>query len=83
MPYSRSSDLNGILSRMREFIDEEVIPAEPVLRDMTLDSLVEMERLKGEAKHRGLWALGHPEEIGGGGLGFAPGGLRRARHRHR
>lgn len=55
---------------MREFIDEEVIPAEPVLRDMTLDSLVEMERLKAEAKGRGLWALGHPREIGGGGLGF-------------
>lgn len=55
---------------MRQFIDEEVIPAEPVLRDMSLDSLVEMERLKAEAKRRGLWALGHPEEIGGGGLGF-------------
>lgn len=55
---------------MREFIDEEVIPAEPVLRDMSVDSLVEMERLKTEAKRRGLWALGHPEEIGGGGLRF-------------
>ncbi len=70
MPSARSSDLSGILARMREFIDEEVIPAEPVLRDITLDSLVEMERLKAEAKRRGLWALGHPEEIGGGGLGF-------------
>lgn len=70
MPFPRSSDLSGILTRMRGFIDEEVIPAEPVLRDMTLDSLVEMERLKAEAKRRGLWALGHPEEIGGGGLGF-------------
>jgi acyl-CoA dehydrogenase len=70
MPSRRSSDLSGILARMREFIDDEVIPAEPVLRQMTLDSLVEMERLKAEAKSRGLWALGHPEEIGGGGLGF-------------
>jgi alkylation response protein AidB-like acyl-CoA dehydrogenase len=70
MPSSRSSELNTVLPRMREFIDEEVIPAEPVLRDMTLDSLVEMERLKAEAKGRGLWALGHPREIGGGGLGF-------------
>ena len=29
-----------------------------------------MEALKAEAKRRGLWALGHPKEIGGGGLPF-------------
>ena len=29
-----------------------------------------MADLKAEAKARGLWALGHPKEIGGGGLPF-------------
>ncbi len=29
-----------------------------------------MAELKAEAKSRGLWALGHPTEIGGGGLAF-------------
>src|SRR3712207_3753113 len=29
-----------------------------------------MADLKAEAKARGLWALGHPREIGGGGLPF-------------
>jgi alkylation response protein AidB-like acyl-CoA dehydrogenase len=29
-----------------------------------------MDQLKTEAKRRSLWALGHPTEIGGGGLGF-------------
>jgi acyl-CoA dehydrogenase len=62
--------LDDVLPRMKSFIDEEVIPAEPVLCSMTLDSLVEMERLKAKAKSRGLWALGHPKEIGGGGLSF-------------
>jgi acyl-CoA dehydrogenase len=62
--------LDDVLPRMRSFIDEEVIPAEPVLCSMTVDSLVEMERLKAKAKSRGLWALGHPKEIGGGGLSF-------------
>jgi alkylation response protein AidB-like acyl-CoA dehydrogenase len=62
--------LPEVLDAMREFIDTEVIPAETVLREATLDSLGEMERLKAEAKRRGLWALGHPKEIGGGGLGF-------------
>ena len=47
-----------------------MIPAEAVLREATLDSLAEMERLKAEAKRQGLWALGHPTSIGGGGLGF-------------
>ena len=29
-----------------------------------------LAELKAEAKRRGLWALGHPKEIGGGGLPF-------------
>jgi acyl-CoA dehydrogenase len=62
--------LKDVLVRMRTFIDEEVIPAEPVLRDASLESLVEMERLKQTAKDAGLWALGHPQHLGGGGLGF-------------
>jgi alkylation response protein AidB-like acyl-CoA dehydrogenase len=62
--------LKDVLVRMRAFIDEEVIPAEAVLRDASLDSLVEMERLKQAAKDAGLWALGHPQHLGGGGLGF-------------
>ena len=70
MPASPSSDLASVLPKMRAFIDEEVIPAEPVLRSMTLESLVAMGRLKDEAKQQGLWALGHPKEIGGGGLSF-------------
>jgi alkylation response protein AidB-like acyl-CoA dehydrogenase len=70
MPAQLSNELRDLLARMRDFIDTEVIPAEPVLREASLDSLVEMERLKAEAKRSGLWALGHPKDIGGGGLGF-------------
>jgi alkylation response protein AidB-like acyl-CoA dehydrogenase len=65
-----ADDLQEVLDAMREFIDGEVIPAENVLRGQDLASLLEMERLKAEAKSRGLWALGHPESIGGGGLPF-------------
>lgn len=63
-------ELVDLLGRVRRFIDDEVIPAEPVLREASLDSLVEMDRLKKEAKRLDLWALGHPTSIGGGGLGF-------------
>jgi len=65
-----NEELRDILGRVREFIDGEVIPSEPLLREASLESLVEIERLKAEAKKRNLWALGHPKEIGGGGLSF-------------
>jgi len=70
MPVPLSAELLDLLGRMRDFIDGEVIPSEPLLREATVESLVEMERLKAEAKSKGLWALGHPADIGGGGLGF-------------
>jgi acyl-CoA dehydrogenase len=65
-----SDRLTDLRTRMRDFIDHSVIPAEPVLKEGGLDGLAIMEALKAEAKERGLWALGHPTEIGGGGLSF-------------
>lgn len=65
-----SKEVASIKARFREFINEEVIPAEKVLdaHDEVADE--RMEQLKDRAKAAGLWALGHPEEIGGGGLPF-------------
>jgi acyl-CoA dehydrogenase len=54
--------------QMRDFIDGQVIPAEDVLAGGDQAADAELARLKQEAKTRGLWALGHPQEIGGGGL---------------
>jgi alkylation response protein AidB-like acyl-CoA dehydrogenase len=53
--------MDELRARMRDFIDGVVIPAEAE-GDAALD------RLKAEAKERGLWALGHPTEIGGQGI---------------
>src|SRR3954447_19897499 len=53
--------MEELRARMRDFIDTVVIPAEP-------EGDAALERLKAEAKERGLWALGHPTEIGGGGI---------------
>jgi alkylation response protein AidB-like acyl-CoA dehydrogenase len=47
-----------------------VIPAEPVLDRHDDEAAALMRRLQGDAKSEGLWALGLPEEIGGGGLPF-------------
>ena len=59
-----------IKARFKRFIDEEVIPVEPVLNQHDEAADRKMAELKGRAKEAGLWALGHPEEIGGGGLPF-------------
>src|SRR4051794_6036165 len=71
MPEQLRPELADLRGRMKEFIDGEVIAAEPVLTGQ--DPLVaadKLEDLKAEAKKRDLWALGHPAEIGGGGLPF-------------
>ncbi|MDQ1436572.1 MAG: acyl-CoA dehydrogenase [Acidimicrobiaceae bacterium] len=57
-------------AQMRDFIDNEVIPQEAVLDAGGEGAADVMQGLKEEAKRRGLWALGHPDEIGGGGLPF-------------
>jgi acyl-CoA dehydrogenase len=65
-----SEEVAQIKARFKRFIDEEVIPAEPVLNGHDEAADAKMEDLKARAKDAGLWALGHPEEIGGGGLPF-------------
>jgi len=55
---------------MKDFIDGDVFAAEPVLAEGGEQATTALAALKDEAKRRGLWALGHPAEIGGGGLPF-------------
>lgn len=59
-----------LTSRMREFIDGEVIPQEPVLIRDDEAAGPALDRLRARAKELDLWALGHPAEIGGGGVPF-------------
>jgi len=57
--------------RVKTFVEERIYPAEPILhgRDRTAANLT-LSRLMDEAKEEGLWALGHPREIGGQGMPF-------------
>src|SRR5436305_13116337 len=64
-------ELADLRQKMKDFIDGEVMPAEPVLgAEDRLVAFDKLEELKAEAKRRDLWALGHPADIGGGGLPF-------------
>jgi alkylation response protein AidB-like acyl-CoA dehydrogenase len=69
--YGLTDDIRALRAKMRDFIDGEVIPAEPVLMgEDTPEAQAKLAELKQKAKDADLWALGHPAEIGGGGLPF-------------
>lgn len=55
---------------VRRFIDEEVIPHERELDRGEPGMSPLAHELVDKAKAKGLWALGHPKEIGGQGLPF-------------
>ncbi len=61
-----------IRDQVLNFVEQEVYPVESELvADRVGSRRGEVLRgLMDKAKAQGLWALGHPEEIGGGGLPF-------------
>ena len=63
-------EIAALRERLRCFINAEVIPLEPLLDAGGEAAALAMSGLKTRARELGLWALGHPAEIGGGGLPF-------------
>jgi acyl-CoA dehydrogenase len=62
--------LRAVRDAVLRFMVERVEPAEPILHqggDAAASILAELQR---DARSEGLWALGHPQELGGGGLPF-------------
>jgi len=59
-----------VRERVQRFIEENVYPVEEVLDTGDQRAHGTMRDLMARAKEEGLWALGHPKEIGGGGLPF-------------
>jgi acyl-CoA dehydrogenase len=60
-----------IRDRVLHFVEQQVYPAEAQIEDGHPDEArATMRRLMQQAKDAGLWALGHPKEIGGQGLPF-------------
>jgi acyl-CoA dehydrogenase len=71
MSFEVPAHVRPIRERVRRFVEERVYPVESVLDDAySEETQLTMRRLMGEAKEAGLWALGHPKEIGGRGLPF-------------
>jgi alkylation response protein AidB-like acyl-CoA dehydrogenase len=71
MSFEVPEHVRPIRQRVRQFIEEKIYPVESVLdRRRDPEAGAVLRRLMGEAKAAGLWALGHPKEIGGQGLPF-------------
>ena len=71
MSFEIPEPVRPIRARVRRFVEEKVYPVEQVLDDRySEESQQTMRRLMDDAKSEGLWALGHPKEIGGQGLPF-------------
>ena len=63
--------IKPLRDQVLKFIEERIYPKECALHAMErTERMAAMKGLMQEAKDEGLWALGHPKEIGGGGLPF-------------
>ncbi|MFP6628828.1 MAG: acyl-CoA dehydrogenase family protein [Myxococcota bacterium] len=71
MSFEVPEHVQPIRERVRRFIETEVYPVESVLEERGSEASHEaIGGLMAKAKEQGLWALGHPKEIGGQGLPF-------------
>jgi alkylation response protein AidB-like acyl-CoA dehydrogenase len=71
MSFDVPEHVKPIRARVERFVEERCYPVEPLVEERdSAEGREAMRRLMQEAKEEGLWALGHPKEIGGQGLPF-------------
>ncbi|HYZ33859.1 MAG TPA: acyl-CoA dehydrogenase family protein [Crenalkalicoccus sp.] len=74
MDFSLPPEVDAIRRRIRDFVEDRIIPleADPASYDAHENiARTLLEKLRAEAKAEGLWALQMPKERGGGGLSMA------------
>ena len=67
-----SPEIQELRGRVSGFLEEFIYPNESTLLKADEEAGRAMRAIQAKAKERGLWALGLPKEIGGGGLEFMP-----------
>ena len=65
-----SKDWTKIRAKVKDFIENEIYPKETELVKGTPESREMLGSLMQLAKDEKIWALGHPTDIGGGGMPF-------------
>ena len=63
-------DWTKMRGRMKEFIEQVVYPLEQGFDKDTPESQAALAAVQQQAKDAGLWALGHPKDVGGQGMPF-------------
>ena len=53
------AEVREVRDQIRAFINEKVVPVEPILYKDNEESVQVLESLKQQAKDQGIWALGH------------------------
>jgi alkylation response protein AidB-like acyl-CoA dehydrogenase len=76
MDFSIPQDTQELVARAERFVREQLTPLEPAFLHGPWDALLpELEERRRQVKELGLWAPGHPRELGGLGLGLVELGL--------
>lgn len=76
MDFNVPEATRNLIEKMRAFLDGEVVPLEArFLAEGFRAVLPEIGALREKVKEAGMWAPGHPEELGGMGLGLVDLGL--------
>jgi alkylation response protein AidB-like acyl-CoA dehydrogenase len=76
MDFSLSERMDAALGLIRDFVDNEIIPMETAFLTRPFrELLVDLEKKRAMVKQMGLWAPGHPRELGGMGLDLVDLGL--------
>ena len=76
MDFQISERMEAALGLIREFVDRELVPMETAFLTKPFRSLLpELEKRRAQVKQMGLWAPGHPAELGGMGLDLVDLGL--------
>ncbi|MGW3363199.1 acyl-CoA dehydrogenase family protein [Streptosporangium canum] len=70
MTFAVPDSVRPIRDAVHAFMTERVEPAEAVLHGNGAEAAATLRELQEQARKEGLWALGHPAELGGGGLPF-------------
>jgi len=66
----RGRDWAEVRDRVKQFVEERIYEAENQFDRETEAGRQVLKDLQSQAKEEGLWALGHPEDIGGQGMPF-------------
>src|SRR3954451_15427842 len=70
MSFEVPAHVRPVRDAVMAFMRERVEPAEDRIHEGGDTAAATILELQSEAKAEGLWALGHPKELGGGGMPF-------------